>query len=295
VVEQIVQAGVLRVKIGGGEPFSYKPLWEIIPILRKNGISISASTSGITLDRITQDQLDILKEGRVKISLSLDGEPAYHDLIRGHKGLATKVAKGLEILKGKGVLVELRATIFNTRASIAQLDYLDDLSKNLSMRIRIRPARPRGGADFNDVAFCTNDQGYANFFSRVRGLRKSNPFIDITEELDFDGHPDYAIWGLGMDCAAGTRSAFIDQDGIFKPCGFIEKNFSGEGILKERKLMDAWRDGDSFLRVRDYFKKMNSESECSRCNFVNACQGGCPSVRFASGTQKTPLCPIKQQ
>ena len=292
--DEIIQIGVLKVKIGGGEPFIYPYFFDLIEKLGNAGIYVSTSTSAITLPHISAEKLEILRQNNVKVSISLDGDEKYHDHIRASNGLYKKVTESIPILLNNGIKVELRTTIVNTEESYKQISTLNDISKRFNIPIRIRSVKPKGRALSSDLTLVYPDKKYWAFFDELRKLSAQNPLINTEEVFCYDGTAHYSVFKQGLDCAAGTRSAYIDWNGNFSPCGFIASYFPPEN-LSNTNILTLWQTGKSFLSVRDFFRKENEKSNCSKCQYVNACQGGCPSVRLSARAPIDPRCPINRK
>lgn len=295
IVQQTIETGILRVKIGGGEPFIYPYFLDIIEKLRKNGIFISCSTSGILISKMSVDELKFFADNKVKVSISIDGNEEYHDKLRHHDGLFKKAINATQRLKTSGVNVELRATIANDIASYNQVNFLNDLSLDMGIKMRIRTVKPKGRAVKNNYATLYPDEKYWNFFDNIRLKAQNNPLINIEEMLSFDNETGYSCYNCKLDCAAGTRSAYIDAKGNFCPCGFIEAHFPSEHLSENKTMKELWTNGNSFLKIRKFFKEQNENSSCSKCAFVNSCQGGCPSVRLSTGSDFDYRCPQKRK
>jgi radical SAM protein with 4Fe4S-binding SPASM domain len=294
--DQLIEAGVLAVKFGGGEPFIYGPFWESVGVLAIAGIAVSVSTSGVTLARETllpDSKIETLKKHRVKISISVDGEPNFHNAIRGRPGLLEEVlGTGMSRLIKGGInpkKIEFRSTISKEPQSIRQLEFLDQLSLRYQTKTRVRIARPYGSAGGDGVGINKPTSDIVSLLLELRLRAKSNPLLNIDGFLGFDGKTKAST---GMDCRAGTRSVGINARGEAVPCGAITDTFpESHSLLAGKTLLEVWQNGSAFKKVREWFKKENATSPCRDCGYVNACQGGCPSVRLSVGKEKNPLCP----
>ena len=294
-VQQIIDMGVLRVKVGGGEPFVYPYFYDIVEKLHQAGIFVSCSTSGILIDKLTEAELKFFAENKVKISISIDGDEQYHDKLRNKQGLFQKAVNAVKVLKKAQNNVELRATIANNSTSYEQIQFLNDLSQNLKTKIRIRTVKPKGRAIKNKSAALYPTEAYWKFFDHLRLLAQKNPLINIEEMLSYDKPTGYSVYGCKLDCAAGTRSAYIDANGRFCPCGFVEQYFPSVVLSEQNTLQNLWHSGHSFLQIRKFFNEQNQHSPCANCAFVNSCQGGCPSVRLMTKTLTDPRCPLQRK
>lgn len=299
--KQLIQAGVLQVKIGGGEPFIYPHFWDTLIQLGSAGIILSTSTSGITLNDPTllpKDKIEILRKYGVKISISVDGEPTYHNRIRGKDNLLQTALLGRLRLLEEGIKpakIELRATITNTLESMTQIEYLNRLSQELNTRLRIRLALPSGSATVNGVAVIYPSRQFWSFYNELRQYAEDNPLIHVEEIVRFDKPP---YLKTALYCGAGTRSAFIDVHGNFMPCGFIDEHFPvpPHNLFTEGKsILELWQRGKAFTAVRSYLKEENEKNPCGKCGFVHSCQGGCPAIRLSAHTKSDPRCPKEKQ
>lgn len=299
--KQLIDMGVLQVKLGGGEPFIYPYFWDTVEQLGAAGIALSTSTSGVTLNNpksLPEEKIDLLKRNRVKISISIDGEPQYHDQVRGKQNLFEMALKGRERLLQHGYdpeKIEFRATIVNTPESMSQVEFLNKLSLDLKTKVRIRMAKPSGSATINGVAIIYPDKNFWQFYNRLRQLAAENSFLDIDELVSFDKKSELLT---ALDCGAGTRSAFVDANGNFLPCGFIDEHFPlpSHNIFEEGKsLIELWQNGQAFKDVRNYIEKENKTNPCASCGYVHSCQGGCPSVRLQTQAETDPRCPIEKK
>lgn len=297
IIHQIIDSGTMEVKLGGGEPFIYAPFWNAVEELSEAGISVSTSTSGITLSdekQLPPEKIDLLARKKVKISLSIDGEPNYHDRLRKKDGLLDDMLTvGIDRLIRHGVpkrKIEFRSTILHTEESVNQLDYLNALASKFQIRTRIRLARPAGGAVINGVAVLEPDVMTVRLFRELREIAKSNPYINLEESLRFD---ELATMKTGLDCGAGTRAIGIGSKGEATACSFLEGFFPGShSLLNGQTLLEIWQHGEAILKIREYLQSENAGSSCTSCTYVDACQGGCPSVRLSLNVDKNPLCPI---
>lgn len=291
---QIIKAGVLAVKVGGGEPFTYLGFWPTVDQLGLAGIALSTSTSGVTLadeKLLPNDKIELLAKHKVRVSISVDGKPEYHNAIRGKENLLQDaLGPGMKRLVDGGVQkIEFRATITNTPESMSQLAYLDELSQEFRKRLRIRLARPYGSADINGVGVVSPTPDVVNLLRNIRARAKNNKLLNIDGFLNFDEEAEVET---GLDCGAGTRNMGIGAKGEAVPCGAISAFFSdSHDLLNGKTLLEVWQSGVAFKKVRGYLKEENSNSPCKDCGFVNACQGGCPSVRLSTEKIKNPLCP----
>lgn len=185
--------------------------------------------------------------------------------------------------------IEFRSTISKEPQSIRQLEFLDQLSLRYQTKTRVRIARPYGSAGGNGVGVVEPNTETIGLLRSLRAMARKNPLLNIDGFLNFDEKPEVET---GLDCGAGTRSMGIGADGAATPCGAITDTFpDSHNLLGKQTLLEIWQNGSAFKKVREWFKKENATSPCRDCGYVNACQGGCPSVRLSVGKEKNPICP----
>lgn len=296
ICEQIISAGVLRVKIGGGEPLLYPSLWPVIEKLADSYLAVDIATSGFHLPVFDQDKLDWCRQHRVSFSISLDGEANYHDNFRGQPVYANAIS-GIKRLKDNGIFCKIRSTFCNTPESMAQLPGMVELANSLAIPLKIKLARPAGRARNQNLAFTQPDEAYWSFVQQLRQVAKAHSLITISEEIvNYNVPEEQLILKTGLDCGAGTRAGQINAHGNFSPCAFLTPHYPGHNLLNSgQSLLDFWRFGSDFMAIRDFFRAQNEnpDSQCPTCNYRHACQGGCPSVRLFSQTIQDPRCPAK--
>ena len=100
--------------ITGGEPLLYSHILELIEEAKKRDLLVHLQTNGILLAKIADH---LVKFGVDMVTVSLDGPPAVHDLIRG-KGTFQKSAEGFRALveardrqSSPSPLMDIRCTI----------------------------------------------------------------------------------------------------------------------------------------------------------------------------------------
>ena len=88
------------IAVTSSEPLLYKPLYNLIRLVKKRGFSFQLTTNALLLpqhaERLAQSGID-------QLWISIDGPPHVHDCIRGKNGLWNNIAKGIKIfLKSRG-------------------------------------------------------------------------------------------------------------------------------------------------------------------------------------------------
>ena len=80
----------------GGEPLMYKHLYELISLIKENGMRVNMVSNGTLLERHAEKLVEL---GLDEIIFSLDGPREIHDKIRGVKGTFDRAMAGHKKLK----------------------------------------------------------------------------------------------------------------------------------------------------------------------------------------------------
>ena len=305
--DDMVRSGVIQSKIAGGDPFAWKPLPTVVERLGQGGIGLSLSTSGYNLAGLKPEIIDLLKRYGMKISVSLDGPPKFHDAQRQFPGLYGKALRGVQHLLEHGYpkkKLEIRATIADTDQSVQHALHIDELAKSTGLRTRIRMSRPVGGALANGNGHLKSDERYWALFKILRKLRRGNALLNFDDPVMFDDDNHGMVFQTGLDCGAGTRSMGIGARGDMSPCSYIDNYFPPVNVIQRVRqggsLLDIWRgeaDGaEAFSGVRRFHTRRARMLPCVSCGFKHGCQGGCPAYGLAVSKDamkpvRDPRCP----
>lgn len=84
-----------RVHLSGGEPFVYKPIFDLITLIKQRDLFLTITTNGTFLE---QHAADIIRMNVNRIHISIDGPKEIHDAVRGVPGTFDRVIAGLHKL-----------------------------------------------------------------------------------------------------------------------------------------------------------------------------------------------------
>jgi MoaA/NifB/PqqE/SkfB family radical SAM enzyme len=92
VVDELAEHGIQSLLLRGGEVFLYPEIIPLIEYLHQKGMFISIDTNGTQLARFAED---LVRIGKLHLTVSVDGPEEIHDTVRGVKGTFAKVREGL--------------------------------------------------------------------------------------------------------------------------------------------------------------------------------------------------------
>jgi radical SAM protein with 4Fe4S-binding SPASM domain len=94
-VDELAAHKISSLLIRGGEPFLFPGIIELLEYINSKDIFISIDTNGTLLKKYAAD---LLRIGKVHITVSIDGPEDIHDKVRGVKGCFRKIEEGLILL-----------------------------------------------------------------------------------------------------------------------------------------------------------------------------------------------------
>lgn len=125
-IDELADAGMMRVSLMGGEPLVRKDIGVLIDHLKARGINVAMNTNGWLVPRHLDDvlKLDL-------VCVTLDGPPEVHDKQR-HKGSQKRALSAIELLRSRGKNV-VTMTVLTARG-VQTVDYVLERARELGVR-----------------------------------------------------------------------------------------------------------------------------------------------------------------
>src|SRR5579859_2125441 len=265
-VDELADMQVFQIHFGGGEPFIYPGIWQVLEHCTIHGLVMCISTNG-TL--ITAERARRLKQfDPLYFQVSLDGgTPQTNDTIRG-KGVFERALRGLELLAAENHSLTVNSVL--TRYSFAELDRLYEIAAGFNAKLRVTRLRPSGrGQQVWDELHPTREQykAFADWLGDHPDVLTADSFF----HLNAFGNK---LAGLDM-CGAATATCCICPEGEVYPCAFFQAPEFEAGNLHDHRFQDIWRNSALF----SFYRNMGGGS-CSACAQYNVCHGGCPATKW---------------
>jgi AdoMet-dependent heme synthase len=292
--------------ITGGDPFARDDLLDIVRAAVAEGLPVAVSPSGTP--SLTEANLAALKDaGASAISLSLDGSTAStHDDFRGVSGVFDWTLRAWDTAHRLGLRVQINSTV--SRHNLADLPNIVRLvaergAMTWSAFLLVPTGRGRRleslDADtVEDVLNFVYDAGAyipaksteGHHFRRVALQREILDRRGVAAIPTLSLGPLYSSLAAGlesamagiprrarrtpMDVNAGRGFVFVSHLGTVHPSGFLPMD---AGNVRERSLIDIYRDAELFTGLRDISRL---QGRCRDCEFVTVC-GGSRSRAYA--------------
>ncbi len=222
-IRRLADFGLLEIRFTGGEPTIHPVLAEAIALATKCGMKTSIGTNAVSITDEFASQLS--QAGLLKAVVSVDGDEACHDLVRG-AGSFKRTWRGIRALCASNVDVRVNAVAMKT--TLAGLRSLGEMCARENVRLFIRRYIPSGRA-----------LGVLSEFPTKADYDKlSIELQDLVAQGVVDGH--YLSNKHGV-CSAGTSGFIILPDGRVKSCGFLsELGEDSYGNVRTQELSAIW-------------------------------------------------------
>jgi len=265
-VDELAEMQVFQIHFGGGEPFMYYGIWDVLEHARERELVMCISTNGTLITRERARRLAQLEPIYFQVSLD-GGTPQTNDRIRG-EGVFQRAMRGLELLAAENLSLTVNSVL--TRYSFDELERLYDIAASFNAKLRVTRLRPSGrGQDVWDDLHPTREQyrQFANWLQTHPDVLTADSFF----HLNAFGNK---LAGLDI-CGAATATCCICPEGEVYPCAFFQAPEFEAGNLHEHSFHEIWRNSTLF----DYYRKMGGGA-CSGCGQYNTCHGGCPATKW---------------
>ncbi len=280
IFEEAQAMGLSQVKITGGEPFLHPELLTLLHDLRQKGIGLYIETNG-TL--ITPEAARVMKEERVRCSVSLDGPRAgVHDALRGKKGSFDEALRGLENLRREDVPFQLISCLYRKNR-----DLLPQM---------IAFARDEGAVSlkFNPITGVARSEKMkeqGELLTVAETLEAYEQAYQIQQESGFPVHFDVPpafrtlkdISQHGLNTCGILHILGVLHNGHAGLCGIGEHHKELDfGNLLELGVRRIWEENE-FLRQLRQTLPHNLQGICGACLFKHYCLGKCVAQTYAEG------------
>ncbi len=259
-IDQLIEQGMFRVILSGGDPFSYPDVWKIIDYLHKKEIAFDIFTNGINL-LSKVDKLSKYYPRSVAVSL-YSGVEEVHDLITRVKGSWKKTMGVIDLLSQHSIPFNIKCSVMmpNVKSYYTVLDI----------------AKKYGSIGQLDVCLTDSIEGDRCVSENLRltpevlelVLRDKNISLYVgSDKEDFGGIKRNLEYNA---CGAGYDSFCVTPDGNFIACCAFHEIFGNvrdndiEDILSSEPIK-KWRG----LKLKEY-------DDCGKhdyCDFCNLCVG----------------------
>lgn len=286
VVDEIAAHGVPSVLLRGGEVFMLPGIVQLLDHIHDKGMFISIDTNGTLLEQFAAE---IVRIGKIHLTVSVDGPEEVHDAVRGIPGtfqkLKTGVAKIAELEAGSENKISRSICFTISQYNYRSLGAVPEVARSLGIgSIAIVPyyyfpekvgrqyeqeLHALGCQAFSWVGFHHEDSGvdFEEFQRQYHQYRSmlgdvySYPYMPLNEEQYRDWFTDTQIRVGPRHCLNIEKLIDIQPDGSVNFCvDFIDYSF---GNVREATIEELWN-GERAERFRKA-RRNRPLAVCGRC------------------------------
>lgn len=292
-IDALVDVGVFRVHLVGGEPFLYRGTLGLVHAMRNNDIDVSITTNG----SIAKPSVlgDLISSG-TRLYISVHGDTAeLHNSQVNFPG---------SFERAMGTLQELRRLEMPVSAAVT-------VTKRNSGRLRSIMARLHSvgviqcslahGVEAGSLALHRSDaENPAHAYERMVDAQILGQELGMEVTIGMQHSDAFAqLTGLAPGgpvsssaCTAGASTMYVLPNGDVVPCELLASDKWVAGNLLVQDMKSIWDTAAAFER----FRHRPLGDQCSACKFFTDCQGGCPAMGYLSGqpfgTRPSTGCPL---
>mgnify|MGYP002630624813 CR=1 FL=1 len=120
--------------ITGGEPFAYKPLFQLVRAAKERGLAVNITTNGTLIEKRWDELID---SGVNSLSISIDGLEATHEALRGVPGCFESTLAGARRARAAGIPMSVYCTV--TNQNVGELIQVHALATELGAKFDFWP------------------------------------------------------------------------------------------------------------------------------------------------------------
>jgi radical SAM protein with 4Fe4S-binding SPASM domain len=276
---QMIDLGVQEVTLIGGEAYLRDDWLDIVRTLAEAKVLVGMTSGGRGLD---EARLRAAKDAGLRsVGISIDGDEAVHDRLRGVAGSYRSAIAAMEAAKAVGLRISCNTQI--NRLSIPHLrGILDRIGEVGASGWQIQLTVPMGrGADEPTVLVQPYD--LLDVFpllaelkavcdeKKIRMWPANNIGYFGPYESELRGH---YLAGHGGQCGAGRLSLGIEANGAIKGCPSLPTASYTGGNIRDGSLKDIWERSEPLRFTRDRTLD-DLWGFCRTCYYADDCMAGC--------------------
>jgi len=285
-VDQMADLGVKEVTLIGGEAYLRADWLDIVRKIRARGMMCSTTSGGrgLTAERVAEAKA----AGLMGASISIDGDEATHDRLRGVSGSYRSAIAAMRALRESGMRLSCNTQI--NRLSMPILgNILEAIAAEGIKAWQIQLTVPMGrAADEPEILLQPHD--LIELFPLLASLKKRcdelgvrlwpgnnigyfGPYESVLRGYNYRGH--------GGSCGAGRASLGIEANGAIKGCPSLPSTAFTGGNIRDASLKDIWERSAALRFTRERTTR-DLWGFCQSCYYAEECMSGCTWTSFVT-------------
>lgn len=243
IANQLIEARVLHVNFGGGEPLGKQEFFHVAKTLSDAKIGISLSTNGWLITKEIAHKLKAV--GIETVTVSLNGSTSQkHDSFCRKIGAFNQALEAIKLLAKQQIYIRVATTVsmYNTEdiEKIAELVLQTETNELVFQSLKS-----------NETYLTISSDKWPDLYKRFLAIKSGNE-QKIT--LDFLDDPEIAsLIGKTASCPCGKLICTIKPSGDLVPCAFVNIPV---GNLLQTPLINLWENSIILKEIRS--KNLNS-------------------------------------
>lgn len=278
--DELVELGLQRLTLSGGEPFVRQDWPQIAKRLSAQSVIVNAISNGWFVTEQLVEQA--MEAGMVNIGMSLDGIEETHDRLR-LPGAFARVIHALDVMQQRGYPSAIVTTIM--QHNLAQLPQIHQHLEEHGVRDwQLQLGLPMGNLRREDVIQPEQVEEIVEFAEGLLGHSAVKPFLAdsigyFTTKLSRVSEAAWGQPGCWPGCQAGKSNIGILHDGSILGCTSIRQPRFIEGNIRQTSLREIWTRPGAFAWNRELSRK-DLTGFCHICRYGEYCLGGCSDAKL---------------
>lgn len=257
------------VVLTGGEPLVRPDLPQIGYALRRRGVGWGMVSNGWLYDQAMHDRM--MGSGMGSLTISLDGQQADHDWLRGREGSYDRALQAIGIAARERRINFDVVTCVNQR-NLPHLDALHDQLVALGVpQWRLFTIIPIGRATQYPEMRLTEEQVVQLMeFIRQKRQQRTSPMTVTFSCQGYLGRYERKVRPVPYFCHAGINIGSVLIDGTICACPNIDRKAFSQGNIYKDNLWEVWQTRFQPFRQREWARR----GRCADCPVFANCLGG---------------------
>lgn len=265
IAEEARDAGLLFLKLSGGEVFLREDFKYIYEKLNKMGFLIIIYTNGTMITSEIARWLADIPPYYVSISLYGASTETYKK-VTGFADGYNRMRKAVDALLANGIRVELKTTVVEENKNEYDLLLNFARQRNIDLKVvnYVFPRREEG--DKNPVECRLSPEDLVDYEIHINKCKDELGTVKKVKRRSEDMLPAKYDPNDAFQCLAGKCAAYITWDGRLLPCALID---TIEAFPLKQGFASAWEE------IKQKCRQVSSCKECLNCQDKSYCEH-CP-------------------
>jgi len=285
-IDQMARLDVKEVTVIGGEAYLREDWLDLVRALSAHKIPVTMTSGGRGL---TPELVEQAKAAGLRgVSISIDGDEATHDRLRGVAGSYRSAIAAMGAVKASGMALSCNTQI--NHLSMPLLESVLETVAALGIRgWQIQLTVPMGRAA-DEPEILVQPYDLLDLFPRLAALKKRCDELKVVlwpgNNIGYFGPYEsiirgHYLRGHGGSCGAGRATLGIEANGAIKGCPSLPTERWTGGNIRDDSLEAIWERSEPLRHMRDRTLD-DLWGYCRTCYYAEECMAGCTWTSFVT-------------